>query len=500
MPENNLILFFGRLHPLFVHLPIGFLSLLAAVELASRFGRFRRVGHARGIILAMSAASAAASVLCGLMLSTEGGYDADLLAWHKWLGIALASEIVLMSVAFAMRKARAYAVLLVATMATMVPASHMGGSMTHGKDYLTEYAPAWLGGGGGGAAATTRGAEPKFVSPEQARVYQDLVGPIIDRDCLACHGAEKSSGGLRLDSVAAMLKGGKAGPAVVARDAEASPSMQRMRLPAEDPKHMPPAGKPQPSLDQQAAIRWWINVGLPEGSTVGELHAGAEQLDLAARVLGIPVRHEELAPLSLTELPSALDGLGKQAGALVSVPEAGEPWIAVNASVARKFDDAGTSSLGPVAANIVMLNLARTEVTDASLAIVGRMGNLRELRLDGTAITDAGLANLAKLRKLEYLNLYNTRVSDAGLESLVGLPSLRRLYLWQTRVTPAAAERFAREKSDPARTAALEGELDALKAQIARLHVVVETGVRPATTMPASRPVTRPARRPASTP
>ena len=66
-------------------------------------------------------------------------------------------------------------------------------------------------------------------------------------------------------------------------------------------------------------------------------------------------------------------------------------------NVAKEFTDAGLDALLPVAENIVSLELARTQVTDAGLAKVAKMTNLKELRLDNTGITDAGLEHLAGL-------------------------------------------------------------------------------------------------------
>lgn len=39
------------------------------------------------------------------------------------------------------------------------------------------------------------------------------------------------------------------------------------------------------------------------------------------------------------------------------------------------------------------------------------------------------------LAKLEYLNLYGTAVTDAGLAELTNLHNLKTIYLWQTNVT-----------------------------------------------------------------
>jgi len=46
--------------------------------------------------------------------------------------------------------------------------------------------------------------------------FQHEVWPILKRHCIGCHSEQKKKGGLRLDDVAALLKGGKNGPLFVA--------------------------------------------------------------------------------------------------------------------------------------------------------------------------------------------------------------------------------------------------------------------------------------------
>jgi mono/diheme cytochrome c family protein len=106
-------------------------------------------------------------------------------------------------------------------------------------------------------------------------------------------------------------------------------------------------------------------------------------------------------------------------------------------NVAKTFNDEKLSMLAPLANQIVELDLAKTQVTDAGLEQLASMKQLKELHLENTAITDAGLAKLATLLELEYLNLYGTKVTDAGLKSLGVLTKLKKLYLWQTAVTKA---------------------------------------------------------------
>ena len=79
-----------------------------------------------------------------------------------------------------------------------------------------------------------------------------------------------------------MLKGGKDGPVLVAGKAVDSPMIYRLLLPLDDDDHMPPQGKPQPTLAEIAALQWWIDCGAPGDKTVGDLKPGPE----VQRILG----------------------------------------------------------------------------------------------------------------------------------------------------------------------------------------------------------------------
>ena len=52
--------------------------------------------------------------------------------------------------------------------------------------------------------------------------FESKVRPVLAANCVECHGSAKTSGGLRLDSREAVLKGGDSGPAVVPGDVESS--------------------------------------------------------------------------------------------------------------------------------------------------------------------------------------------------------------------------------------------------------------------------------------
>ena len=65
-----------------------------------------------------------------------------------------------------------------------------------------------------------------------------------------------------------------------------------------------------------------------------------------------------------------------------------------------------------------MLDLADTQITDAGLAHLAGLTELKTLSLDGTQITDAGLVHLKGLKGLEKLDLYSTKVTAAGVKKL----------------------------------------------------------------------------------
>jgi hypothetical protein len=88
---------------------------------------------------------------------------------------------------------------------------------------------------------------------------------------------------------------------------------------------------------------------------------------------------------------------------------------------------------GPFQVFAVSLN-RNVRVTDAGLANLKPLTNLRTLELGYTHVTDAGLAHLKTLTGLQYLSLVWTPVGDAGLAHLETLPNLSLLYLGGTKV------------------------------------------------------------------
>src|ERR1019366_4661954 len=70
--------------------------------------------------------------------------------------------------------------------------------------------------------ASASAQETKKPSPAAIQFFETKVRPILVENCFECHGEKKERGGLRLDSLAAMLEGGDQGAAIVAGHPEKS--------------------------------------------------------------------------------------------------------------------------------------------------------------------------------------------------------------------------------------------------------------------------------------
>ncbi len=96
---------------------------------------------------------------------------------------------------------------------------------------------------------------------EDVEFYQRQIRPLLQARCVACHGALKSRGGLRLDTAELLRKGGDGGRVIDSSDTEAGELIRRVST-AEESERMPPEGEPL-KAEQIAALKRWIAAGAP---------------------------------------------------------------------------------------------------------------------------------------------------------------------------------------------------------------------------------------------
>src|SRR5262245_38710111 len=80
-----------------------------------------------------------------------------------------------------------------------------------------------------GFAADDKAAKTKTTTPQETEFFESKVLPVLFERCFSGHGVKLQQGGLRLDSLANLLKGGASGPAVVAGEPDKSAIIKAIR-------------------------------------------------------------------------------------------------------------------------------------------------------------------------------------------------------------------------------------------------------------------------------
>jgi len=439
---SDLTLFFGRFHPFLVHLPIGFLLFAFLLELTSMFKRFEELKHAVPFALLIGFLSAVMAGITGFLLSTGGGYGADILSAHRGLGT---SVIVLSLLAFLLRVTlyedpfyrRFFRVTLVIMAAAVMVTGHYGGSLTHGTDYLFRYMPESLQSMLGIQLSDEEEQIALIEDLNSAEIYHDIISPIIRTRCESCHNPDRTEGELLLISYQHLMEGGESGPVITANNANQSELYKRLILPASDDDRMPPSGRRQLTHDQIRLIGWWIDLGAPSGTRVSELEV---QSDISGILQKLTVQGQSF--FARTTVPKADEESIEKARTFgFRISKIAEDLDFLQVGVSQSVDSLTGEDMQlllPLAQQITWLDLNRIKVSDSDLTGLSDFKNMTRLSLQNTHIGDKTLQKISALENLEYLNVYATQITDDGLEYLKNLKNLRSLYLWQTNVSSEA--------------------------------------------------------------
>ena len=443
----------GRLHPLIVHFPIGLLLLALFLRLLGRDpGKSRHLGNSADLIWDLGALSAVAVALTGYTLSLEGGFGEDLIYWHKRLGISVAVASagaalvrrIRMRPASSVRWTALHHLLVAVTSISLVATGHLGGTMVQGAGYWSAYLPEPVG-------RLVDPFAPEFTHNEfssdlnQARIFPHLVRPLLEANCVPCHGSTRQEAGLRLDSHEALLQGSNRGVVLEAGKPDGSEILRRVTAPLVDQDRMPPSGYTPLGIGETELLRWWIEEGASKELRVIEAQTLPSSVNtLLNRRFG----YRETEETGIYAIDVALPDQAsiqqvQKAGFGVRRLSGDHPFLQVDATnLAGACNDETLQVLRPLSRQLARLDLSRTAIGDPGLELIASMRHLTRLNLSRTKVGDDGLAQLASLSYLQYLNLYGTQVSDEGLHHLLALPALKTLYLWQTQTSPHGLERF----------------------------------------------------------
>lgn len=408
----------GRMHPILLHFPIALLILAAGMEFfrfkaenaaASFYQKFTSGLFLIGILLS------GITVLMGLILSLEDGYDGDALLYHKWFGV---STVFLSSLLFKLRDFSWYKESIaksgsVTLALILIVAGHFGSVLTHGDNFVLE-------------PITT----PELVPLEQAKVYDHVIQPIFQEKCVSCHNDQKLKGSLKLTDSLSILKGGKTGKLFIAGKPNLSLLLERIHLLSSKKKHMPPSGKPQLTEEESRLLFLWIKDKASFSKKVTDLAQNDSLRVLAtSRLKPAEIQEEDF------DFDAADDKTIKKLNTfyrLVAPVSQGSPALAVSFFSKSGFDSKSLDELSAIKDQIVSLRLSRMPIKDTDLNKISQFESLQNLDLNFTDITGSGLKELSGLKSLKSLSLSGTKVNLLKVKSVISLKSLEVLTIWNT--------------------------------------------------------------------
>ena len=424
----NIQEFVGHLHPLLVHLPIGILLLAGVFQFLSRKEKFASLQLAVSITLFLGMLSAVASCISGYILSGTGDYDEQLVSTHQWFGISVAIISLLAWLFHKWKNGFAKWIILVMVLLIVIT-GHLGGSLTHGSDYLTKPF----------SKNEEKIIENKPIPDvQEAVVYSDIIQPLFQSKCYFCHGANKKKGKLRLDQPEFILKGGKDGKVIKPDSADESDMIKRLMLPRNHEDHMPPKEKPQLKDNEIALIHWWIATGASFDKKTKELEQPEKLKSVLLALQKAVKKIPSDVPLTPVEKANedAIQKL-KQRGVVVVPIALNSNYLLANFVTVDSITMKDLELLIPLEKQLIWLKLSNKKITDEGMKTISRLKNLTRLYIDYTTITDKGLASLTSLNNLQYLNLVGTAITSKGMLQLKGLTKLQSVYLYKTNITPS---------------------------------------------------------------
>lgn len=457
------VYFFGKFHPLFLHLPIGGLVLVLMMEALKilSLGRYK-ADTTLGVFF--SALTGVLAVVCGYFLYLSGDYTGDLVEAHKRDGVifsvlllvCFAAKVSMQQKRFAPVASSLYYLSLLSGGVLMMVAGHRGGEISHG-DPLDSLPSKVL----------EKRAEKEAKAKENAdpEVFAGVVYPILEAKCINCHGPDKKKGGLRLDTIEFMLEGGEEYDCLIPGDVKNSALVSTLHLPLEDDYHMPPEGKTQLTDGEITILEWWVASGAPASGKLSGFELSSEvqsaldslvspeELEMRKKAEEAKKAEEKEARKKLISAVASINEVYSESLNFISQEGTDLSFTAV--SHRKKINDTALDVLKPVARYLVEVDLSSTEFGDEGVAQLASFTALRKLDLNQSKVTAAGLPQLAKLNNLEVLNLHSTGLAGADFSVLGAHPKLQRVFLWNSGVSDAAAQALQQDlhKSQGAATA-----------------------------------------------
>jgi uncharacterized membrane protein len=412
----------GHLHPLFVHLPIGIIMLAFILEVYGRLKSKDSFSEVVEFTLLVAGVTALLSLATGWLLGEESGYNEDSLFLHRWMAVAFTVTTVLLYLVKRSKiswVSKTYIPMFLLVLVLISLTGHFGGNMTHGEDYLF----------------IEEKKEIVITNVQEAKVYAQIIQPILDEKCISCHNVNKAKGGLVMSSSSELLKGGDTGGLLdMISGQEQSLFLERVHLPIDNDDHMPPKGKVQLTSNEKALIEWWIDNKNCFECKVNEL---PKEEKMVAILTSLEQDTSAIAVLAkeAVEIPKEWLQRVRNVGISVQTLSGKNHLLIVNMASMDSITEEKIEALEEYAPNIVEMDFGFSNFNDKLMGRLKPFKNLLKLKLQHTKVTDAIADNLTNFELLESLNLYGTAVTDKLLAKLKDNKKLQNLYLWNTDVS-----------------------------------------------------------------
>lgn len=502
---QDLILPFGPLHVVFLHLPIGALLAIWFVVLFMGDDGSKHRDCAIGLLHLFLLLTTAVTIVLGLVYEIQGAYEEEV-DLHRLWGYIFGGAVLANYAFYWLHRAIGagftkwlYLLTLVASTIAMIVTGHQGGELVHGKGFLTkpfrskEVAPVIT----PAAPATDEVVMPP-VAQSSTPPARDSVPVRVDDTMQSdsMMGDDMMGDDMMGDSMMGddMMGSGMMDPMVavatppVASDVndeqiarfEAAQlifknhcynchgaTKQKGDLRMDNEVDLNAGGKSkEPSIVPHDAEASSIvkRIRLPrhhddamppekkpavssEGleAVVAWINAGAVWPDMRARnKMGLST-YVEIDDAPTEEVINALNATGAKAE--YNAWDDARLRVDLSFADADKLDEA-IAQLANIKDKLIWLDVGGLELQASFFEQLTAYRNLERLYLNGTNVSDANVAKLKALTKLNYLNVFSTKLTDHSLGTLKAMPNLKQVFLGETKVTKAGVKSLRSAKPD----------------------------------------------------
>ncbi len=389
----------GHWHPVLLHFPI-VIGLMISIYLLANYKLANKEAIEKNVFRIHALLTSIVAIL-GILISLGGSYDKSIIISHKWGGLAITLIAWILVLTHKnnifknvlLRKSIGLIYLLVILFFT-----HKGGQLTHGKEALS----------------LPNKVKNQIITnkPDSLlTVYEKAVNPILLDKCISCHGGERIKGSLQLTSIEFIKKGGRHGNEL----------LNRIHLPLEEEKHMPPNDKKQLTKEELAILTKWMQLGGDLNKALNKLNKNDSLYILASQYIA-PRNDKFKEQPDLSAYNSNY--------VLVQYKFHGSDKINVSFFQGSFYKTEFLQKLMEVKDQIVSLNMQSIPLQKKDMEIISQFNNLEKLNLNYTKLTFQDIASLKVLKKLNSISLAGIIIDNNKLDQFLQEVKVKKIQLW----------------------------------------------------------------------